>query len=394
MTAPPLTLVRLTPPGPRPLLVLGPSLGTATEALWGRCAALLSDRFEIVGWELPGHGQGIPTTSPFRVEDLAEAVVAAIDEQLAERRGASFHYAGDSIGGTVGLALLVHHPDRVVAATLACTGARIGTPGGWHQRAATVRAEGTAVMVDSSAGRWFGPGFMEREPERAARLLEVLRRADAESYALACEALARFDLRGDLHRIRRPLMVVAGAEDRATPVSGLEEIAEAVPGATLVVLDGVAHLAPIEAPGPLAEAISAMLAGPDPRSRTVEEVRRAGMAVRRAVAGDAWVDRAEAATTGFTRDFQRLITEYAWGTVWTRPGLDRRSRSMITITALVAGGHHEELAMHIRAGLTNGLTRDEIKEVLIHSAVYCGVPAANSAFRVAQRVFDDIDRPA
>ena len=398
MTAPGLTLVRLTPPQPRPLLVLGPSLGTAAEALWGRCAALLADRFEIVGWELPGHGRGTPTTSPFLVEDLAEGVVAALDEQLAERRGTAFHYAGDSIGGAVGLALLVHHPDRVAAATLACTGARIGTPEGWHQRAATVRGEGTAVMVDSSAGRWFGPGFMERQPDSAARLLDGLRRADAESYALACEALARFDLRADLARIRGPLTVVAGAEDRATPVPGLEEIARAVPGATLVVLDGVAHLAPIEAPGPLATAIAAMLAGPAAApyaggagSRTVEQVHQAGMALRRAVAGDAWVDRAEAGTTGFTRDFQKLITEYAWGTVWTRPGLDRRSRSMITITALVAGGHHEELAMHIRAGLTNGLTRDEIKEVLIHSAVYCGVPAANSAFRVAQRVFDDID---
>ncbi len=91
------------------------------------------------------------------------------------------------------------------------------------------------------------------------------------------------------------------------------------------------------------------------------------------------------------RDFQEFITRYAWGGVWTRPGLDRRTRSMLTLTALVAGGHHEELALHVRAARTNGLTNDEIKEVLIHSAVYVGVPAANSAFRIAQQVLDELD---
>jgi 3-oxoadipate enol-lactonase/4-carboxymuconolactone decarboxylase len=113
------------------------------------------------------------------------------------------------------------------------------------------------------------------------------------------------------------------------------------------------------------------------------------MTVRREVLGDAHVDRAVAATTGFTEDFQRFITEYAWGGVWTRPGLDRRSRSMITLTALIARGHEDELAMHVRAARTNGLTDDEIKEVILHSAIYCGVPAANSAFRIANQVLED-----
>ncbi|MYR07303.1 4-carboxymuconolactone decarboxylase [Gordonia sp. SID5947] len=116
-----------------------------------------------------------------------------------------------------------------------------------------------------------------------------------------------------------------------------------------------------------------------------------GMAVRREVLGDVHVDRATDAITDLTRDFQELITEYAWGSIWTRPGLDRRSRSMITLTALIARGHHEELAMHLRAALRNGLTRDEIKEVLLQSAIYCGVPDANTAFRIANGVFAEID---
>jgi 3-oxoadipate enol-lactonase/4-carboxymuconolactone decarboxylase len=111
-----------------------------------------------------------------------------------------------------------------------------------------------------------------------------------------------------------------------------------------------------------------------------------GMQLRRAVLGDEHVDRAVKSTTPFTEDFQDLITRYAWGEIWTRSGLDRRMRSAITMTALVARGHYEELALHVRAALRNGLTADEIAEVLLHSAIYCGVPAANAAFRVAQRV--------
>jgi len=115
-----------------------------------------------------------------------------------------------------------------------------------------------------------------------------------------------------------------------------------------------------------------------------------GMNVRREVLGDEHVDRAIERTTGFTADFQDLITRYAWGEIWSRSGLDRRTRSCITLTALVALGREEELAMHVRAALRIGLTPDEIKEVLLHSAIYCGVPAANGAFAVAQKVLDEI----
>ena len=116
-----------------------------------------------------------------------------------------------------------------------------------------------------------------------------------------------------------------------------------------------------------------------------------GMEVRREVLGDEHVDRALARSTEFTADFQDLITRYAWGEIWTRPGLDRRTRSCITLTALVAGGHQHELAMHVRAARRNGLTSDEIKEVLLQTAVYCGVPAANSAFAIAQEVLAEDD---
>ena len=114
-----------------------------------------------------------------------------------------------------------------------------------------------------------------------------------------------------------------------------------------------------------------------------------GMKVRREVLGDEHVDGAVERTSEFTADFQDLITRYAWGEIWTRPGLDRRTRSAITLTALIALGRFEELRMHVRAALRNGLEEDEIKEVLLQSAIYCGVPAANSAFAVAQQVLEE-----
>lgn len=119
------------------------------------------------------------------------------------------------------------------------------------------------------------------------------------------------------------------------------------------------------------------------------ETHAAGMRVRREVLGDAWVDAASAQPPAITAEFQDLLTRYAWGEIWTRPGLDRRSRSMITLTALVARGHHEELTAHLLAARRNGLTDAEIVEVLLQSAIYCGVPDANAAFRIAAQVLGE-----
>lgn len=119
-----------------------------------------------------------------------------------------------------------------------------------------------------------------------------------------------------------------------------------------------------------------------------------GMQVRRAVLGNAHVDRAEANRTELTTEFQDLITRYAWGEIWTRPGLARHTRSLMTICMMVALGREEELKLHLRAASNNGVSRDEIKEALLQTAIYCGVPAANSAFAMAQKVFAEIDAAA
>ncbi|GAA1623679.1 4-carboxymuconolactone decarboxylase [Actinoplanes couchii] len=427
-----LTATTFTDAPGKPLLLLGPSLGTSAETLWTACADRLYGRYHVVGWDLPGHGRSAPATGPFTVADLAREVLALADRI---RPGESFGYAGDSLGGVVGLQLLLDAPDRVTAAALLCTGAKIGEAQGWLDRAKLVRAEGTEALVAGSCERWFAPGFLKKQSAAgpatssasasstsaspalasstsaspasassasaspawassasasrasakaaaeapAEALLDALRAADPESYARACEALAEFDVRDRLAEIAVPVLAVAGAHDRPTPPDSLRAIADGVLNGRLVVLDGVAHLAPAENP----EVVAFLL------DQHFDEQRAAGITVRREVLGAAHVDRATAATTPFTRDFQDMITRYAWNEIWTRPGLERRDRSLITLTALIALGHDEELAMHVRAARTNGLSADEIKELILQTAIYCGVPAANTAFRIAQRVLEE-----
>ena len=383
MPIPQLAAVELVPgPMDRPLLVLGPSLGTSVSTLWGAAAQRLGQQFRVLGWDFPGHGNSAPA-GDFTMRDLAAAVVSAVATYAD--KPIMFGYAGDSLGGAVGLSLMLEAPEHIAWAVLCCTGPRIGEPAGWRDRAAAVRSAGTAVLLDSAPERWFAPGFSDRDPQTAAALLDNLAACQDESYAAACEALAEFDVRNQLPEIAAPLLAVAGAQDASTSLPLLRHLAAGVQQGRLVILDRVGHLAPAEAPDRVA-ALIADHASRRPSTRTTAQVRAAGMRVRREVLGDAHVDQALERTTDLTRDFQDFITTYAWGGTWTRPGLDRRSRSLITLAALVARGHHEELAMHIRAARRNGLTDDEIAEALLQTAIYCGVPDANTAFRIAQQV--------
>jgi 3-oxoadipate enol-lactonase/4-carboxymuconolactone decarboxylase len=371
------TTVHHTTTGPAdgPPLLLGPSLGTGLR-LWDAQVPALARHHRVIRYDLPGHG-GTPAAL---LREPTVAGLAALVLDLADSLGAErFGYAGVSLGGAVGTWLAVHHPERVTSLAVVCSSARFGDPAGWRERAERVRREGIGRIADTAPTRWFTPGF---EATGTARALVADHRAvDPQGYAACCDALAAFDLRGDLGRITAPFLAVAGRQDTATPPSHARELADAIGGSGLVEISGAAHLAPVEQPERVTHALLGHF-GPDPR--------RDGAAVRRAVLGDAHVDRAAAHTTPFTAPFQDLITRYAWGEIWTRPGLDRRTRSCVTLTALVAHGHHEELAMHVRAARTNGLSVTEIQEVLLQSAVYCGVPAANRAFAVADRVLREI----
>ncbi|MGW1799218.1 bifunctional 3-oxoadipate enol-lactonase/4-carboxymuconolactone decarboxylase PcaDC [Streptomyces sp. NPDC001984] len=359
-------------PASAPALLLGPSLGTS-YALWDAVAPELSTAHRVVRWDLPGHGGSAADLigAGATVGDLADLVLALADSLRIER----FAYAGVSLGGAVGLHLAVHHPERLESLAVLCSSAHFNGEKPWRERAERVRREGLEWLVESADARWFTPGFT------VPRLVQDQREADPEAYAACCDALAAFDLRDRLAGITVPTLLVAGRQDPATPPAHLREIADAVPHAALVEIPGASHLAPAQCPEAVLTALRTQLDGGAKR----------GMVVRREVLGDAHVDRAQARQTPFTARFQDFISRYAWGEIWTDPTLTRRERSMITLTALVAHGHHEELALHVRAARRNGLTPEEIGAVLLQTAVYCGVPAANSAFATAQRVLAEED---
>jgi 3-oxoadipate enol-lactonase len=253
------------PLGDHPLLVVGPSLGTSS-ILWNRAASLLGADYDVLAWDLPGHGVSPAATETFDVAALADSVVDLIDSIAP---GEAFHYAGVSLGGATGLQLGIKHGERLKSLSVQCSGAKLGTPEGWLERAETVRSQGTPVMIQGSAQRWFAPGFMDREPEVSSRLLHALRDADRFSYAFCCEALAAFDVRDELGSIRVPTQVIAGALDEVAPPSFAEAVAAGITDgggtATAVTLEGVAHLAPAEAPAHVAELMRGLISWAESR---------------------------------------------------------------------------------------------------------------------------------
>ncbi|KTS05551.1 alpha/beta fold hydrolase [Microbacterium testaceum] len=248
MTAMP--LISLTEPvGPAgaPLVVLGPSLGTST-ILWDDVLPLLADDYRVAAWDLPGHGAGPIARKAFTVADLADAVAAAVPDE-------TFLYAGVSLGGATGLELARRHGDRVRAAAIVASGAQLGDPDAWHDRAAQARAQSTSSLIIASAQRWFAPDSIARRPELTGRLLHALQDADDDSYARCCEALAAYDVRPVLGEIAVPVLAAWGAFDAVAPEAKAAEIVAGVRDGRIARIDDAGHLPPAEQP----EAVAALL---------------------------------------------------------------------------------------------------------------------------------------
>ncbi|MGW2277862.1 bifunctional 3-oxoadipate enol-lactonase/4-carboxymuconolactone decarboxylase PcaDC [Streptomyces sp. NPDC001770] len=416
---------RFDGPKDAPVLVIGPSLGT-TWHMWDRQIPDLSQHYRVLRYDLPGHG-GAPARPAVSVAELGDRLIATLDSLGVQR----FGYAGCSIGGAVGADLALRHPHRVASLALVATSPRFGSADEFRQRGVIVRTNGLEPIARSAPERWFTPGFAAAQSAIVEWAVQMVRTTDPGCYIAACEALAAFDIRGELGRIGVPTLVVVGAEDRVTGPAEARTLVAGIPDARLALVPGASHLAPVEQPAAVMDllfthfsttwqdtlgAVPVPLGAPPaavpplsapyapvaeiapPAPRTDDDGERTdlhalGTKIRREVLGDAHVDRADAAADPFTEDFEDLVTRYAWGEVWSREGLDRRTRSCVTLTALIASGRLEGLAAHLRAALRNGLTPAEIKEVLLQTAVYCGVPAAGAAFAVAQSVIQEETTP-
>ncbi|MER5596339.1 4-carboxymuconolactone decarboxylase [Streptomyces sp. NPDC002265] len=411
---------RFDGPEDAPVLILGPSLGT-TWHMWDRQVPELTRQWRVFRFDLPGHG-GAPAHPAGAVSDLTDRLLATLDALGVQR----FGYAGCSLGGAIGVELALRYPERLASLVLIAASPRFGTADEFRRRGVVVRTNGLDPIARSSPDRWFTGGFAAAQPAITEWAVQMVRTTDPGCYIAACEALAVFDVRDELARVGVPTLVLVGSEDQVTGPAEARTLVAGIPDARLAVVPGASHLVPVEQPAAVTDllvnhfstawdpgfdsatgqvALPPVPAGPVPAllqpaapiaaiapavvpAQSWGETDRyeTGLKVRREVLGDAHVDRVLSQADDFSGDFEDFVTRYAWGEIWDRPGLDRRSRSCVTLTALVAGGHLEELAFHTRAALRNGLTPDEIREVLLQAAVYCGVPAANSAFRVAQQV--------
>lgn len=245
MTVPELALTQLSASDDLPVVVVGPSLGTRVARIWSPVAALLTG-YRLIGWDLPGHGRSGPATRPYSTEELATAVLAAVDAAVGPE--SPLRYAGDSFGGAVGLQLALDHPDRFTAAAILCSGAKIATAQVWRDRIALVTRDGLRPVREASRTRWFGRTVQDRPTSDSRAVLDELLDVDAASYCRACAALALFDIRDRLPGIRVPLLAVAGADDPVTTPEQHRELTEAIPGARVEVLPGIGHLAPLEDP--------------------------------------------------------------------------------------------------------------------------------------------------
>ncbi|MEV5439866.1 4-carboxymuconolactone decarboxylase [Streptomyces sp. NPDC052682] len=418
---------RFDGPEEAPVLILGPSLGT-TWHMWDRQVPELAKQWRVFRFDLPGHG-GAPAYPAGSVGDLTARLLTTLDALGVHR----FGYAGCALGGAVGIQLALRHPERLASLALIAASPRFGTADEFRQRGVIVRTNGLDPIARTAPDRWFTGGFAAAQPAITEWAVQMVRTTDPGCYIAACEALASFDVRAELARVGVPTLVLVGSDDQVTGPAEARTLVAGIPDARLAVVPGASHLVPVEQPaavtdllvrhfstawqpaaeystgqtalpaaaapvpavappppGPVAEIAPAAV---PPQAQGRPDPYETGIKVRREVLGDAHVDRALAQADEFSGDFQQFITRYAWGEIWDRPGLDRRTRSCVTLTALVAGGHLEELAFHTRAALRNGLTPGEIKEVLLQTAVYCGVPAANSAFKVAQQVIREETTP-
>ncbi|MFJ5075494.1 alpha/beta fold hydrolase [Streptomyces sp. NPDC088553] len=395
-----------------PVLVLGPSLGT-TWHMWDRQIPELTRDWRVVRFDLPGHG-GAPAEPFTSVAELGDRLLATLDAIGVQR----FGYAGCSLGGAVGLDLALRAPHRVASLALVATSPRFGSADEFRQRGVIVRANGLEPMARTAPEQWFTSVFAGAQPAIVDWAVQMVRTTDPACYIAACEALAVFDVREALDRIAIPALVLVGSEDQVTGPAEARTLVAGIADARLAVVPGASHLAPVEQPAAVTDLLIEHFAGtapdtsgtltvpplpaaPVPAAEPVPDAEPAeagrpdpyekGLGLRREVLGDAHVD--QALSDDADGAFQDLVTRYAWGEVWSRDGLDRRTRSVVTLTALIAGGHREALADHTRAALRNGLSAEELREIVLHAGVYCGFPAAETALRVIARVVAEETTP-
>lgn len=356
-----------------PVLVFSNSLGTSMR-MWDEVMPFLLPYFRVLRYDTRGLGQSTVSAGPYTIAQLGQDLIDLLDAHGLEK----VYFCGLSMGGQIGQWLGIHHGERLHKLVLSNTAAHIGTEKGWNDRIELIRRKGMAAIWEGTQKVWFREDFIHSQKSEIQGLEQMFLSNDVEGYAGCCAAVRDADFRGKLAQINVTTLVIAGEEDPATTVADAQYMVDQISDAQLAVLPA-RHIPSIEQPASFAQCLINFLVG----KTTFEK----GMHVRRSVLGDAHVDRATLKINDFNQDFQSFISHYAWGEIWTRPGLSKHNRSLITLSMMIALNRKAEFKMHVKAALHNGVSIDEIKELILQSGIYCGLPAANDAYHSAQEVF-------
>ena len=372
----------------KPVVVLLTSIGTDLS-LYDPIVPLLTPDFRVLRMDTRGHGASDAPAGDYSLDLLADDVLAVMDAAGV----ATASLVGTSLGAMILMALAPRAPERIEALVLACTSPAMD-PSTWDQRLAMIQAEGMAPLVEPVMARFFSDDFRAQHPEVVETVRAGMLAQNPDGYRGCGAAIRDMALLEGLSSITAPTLVITGAKDVATPFQGhAERIVAAVPDARHVQISG-AHLPSLEAPAAFAGAIRAFV-GEVLNGTAVQHAKdtlfEAGLITRRKVLGDAWVDQSLAKRTAFTADYQAMITRYAWNEIWGRPGLDHRTRRLLVLAICASLARWEEFRLHVRAGLEQGgFTVEDLKEVLMQTAIYAGVPAANTAFAEAADVMSEL----
>lgn len=361
-----------------PVLAFSNSLGT-DMGMWEELIPNLLPYFRVLQYDTRGHGGSEIMDDSYTIDLLGNDFITLLDELKIDK----VYFCGLSMGGLIGQWLGIHHPKRLLKLILSNTDSKIGTVENWNDRIKTIQNEGMQAIVEGTMERWFTDDFRKNNPNRIAEIKSVFAKNNALGYTNSCAAVRDADFRNDLHKITTETLVITGTEDAVTNVEQAELLVKAIPNASLKVLPA-RHLSATELPKTYSQVLIDFIVG--------ESTFERGMHVRRSVLGEAHVAKAIENSNEFNGDFQNFISNYAWGEIWTRPGLSKHNRSLITIAMLIALNRKAELQMHIKAAFNNGVTVAEIKEVIMQSALYCGLPAANEAIHTAEEVFNEITK--
>jgi 3-oxoadipate enol-lactonase/4-carboxymuconolactone decarboxylase len=356
-----------------PVLIFSNSLGS-TYHMWDGLVPYLLPYFRVLQMDTRGHGGTGRPVGPYSIEMMGKDVLRLMDELQIEKA----YFCGLSMGGLIGQWLGIHAANRFHKIVLSNTAAKIGTMEAWQQRVDLLSKEGMSALVEGTMEKWFTDAFRQTSSEQLALSRDMFLSSDVPGYSNCCLAIGEADFSEQLSSFSVPALVITGDEDAVTHVAHAEKLVELIPDAVLNILHG-RHLVSTEFPQTYAEALIDFFVGTSMVDR--------GMHVRKTVLGEAHVARSKENINGFNDAFQELVAQVPWGQVWTRPGLNKHERSLITLSMMIALNRGHEFKMHVKAAFHNGVSVAEIKEVILQAAIYCGFPAALDAYKNAEEVF-------